>query len=96
MAFVGIEFGDNGGVSLVNVAWLTPLKRGVYWPPTKGFVKLLQTGEDPPEDGTWKLHKVKRQFFQTGLFFSSLTVFHNLKKAPVRYVLMVVALKEYS
>lgn len=68
MMYVGVEFPNNGGVSIVNSCWLTPLKREVYWPPKqtgKNFKKLLQTLEDPPQDGTWKVHQIHRIFFET-------------------------------
>ena len=56
MAYVGVEFANNGGLSLVHAAWLTPLKKEVYWPQkqtTKKFAELLKSGADPSEDGSW-------------------------------------------
>ncbi|KAK9693880.1 hypothetical protein QE152_g33915 [Popillia japonica] len=70
MTYVGVEFDNEGGISLVHSSWLTPLKREVYWPPKqtkKNFLKLLNNDQDVPEDGSWKLHMVKRIFFETGL-----------------------------
>ncbi|XP_056635961.1 uncharacterized protein LOC130901655 [Diorhabda carinulata] len=66
--YVGVEFQNNGGISLVHSAWLTPLKREVFWPPkqtTGNFIKLLKSGQEPPQDNSWKLHQIKRIFFQT-------------------------------
>lgn len=69
MTYVGVEFDNDGGLALIHSAWLTPLKRNVFWPPSStqtSFKKLLRSGKEPPEDGSWKLHKVQRLFFQTG------------------------------
>lgn len=70
MAFVGVEFVHNGGVSLVHAAWLTPLKKEVFWPPkqrSKSFIKVLTTGKESVthEEGNninnlWKIHKIER------------------------------------
>ncbi|XP_036138293.1 uncharacterized protein LOC118647037 isoform X1 [Monomorium pharaonis] len=70
MAFLGIEFmnGDNkeepGEIAVIHQAWLTPLKKEIWWPPYKTsaqFRKALSIGEEPKE--TWTIYELKRTFF---------------------------------
>ncbi|XP_071578619.1 uncharacterized protein [Temnothorax nylanderi] len=69
MAYAVVEFDDkNGsGVAAVNSAWLTPLKREVFWPPykeQKKFDKALKTGE-PVDTEKWTLHSITRIFYRS-------------------------------
>lgn len=75
MAFLGIEFmnGDNkeepGEIAVIHQAWLTPLKKEIWWPPYKTsaqFRKALSIGEEPKE--TWTIYELKRTFFTCGMY----------------------------
>uniref|UniRef100_A0A1Y1JYS3 Uncharacterized protein n=1 Tax=Photinus pyralis TaxID=7054 RepID=A0A1Y1JYS3_PHOPY len=66
MAFVGVEFTENGTVGLVHSSWFTPFKREVFWPPYKTsntFNRALTNAEEP-DQSNWTLHAVKRSFFE--------------------------------
>ncbi|XP_011859563.1 PREDICTED: uncharacterized protein LOC105557039, partial [Vollenhovia emeryi] len=70
MSFIGIEFTDDsgGGIALVSKQWLTPRKQEVFWPPYKfqsQYDKAIKKGVVPEEDGSWKIFKIKRCFFET-------------------------------
>lgn len=79
MAYVVVEFDEKhgGGVAAVNSAWLTPLKKEVFWPPYKDqnkFDKALKTGETVDTE-KWTLHSISRIFYRSGkLDFSYLLV----------------------
>lgn len=66
MAFVGVEFPENGLIGLVHSSWFTPLKQNVLWPPYRtsaAFNRALTQCEEPDENN-WKLSGVKRIFFE--------------------------------
>ncbi|CAH0558904.1 unnamed protein product [Brassicogethes aeneus] len=68
MNFAGIEFEENdgGGIEIINIKWLTPRKKEIFWPPfktNKQFHRALTRG-DSPEEGEWKLYSIKRFFFE--------------------------------
>ncbi|XP_057668139.1 uncharacterized protein LOC130901070 isoform X3 [Diorhabda carinulata] len=66
MAFVGVEFSENGLICLVHSSWFTPLKQNVLWPPYRtsaAFNSALTLCEEPNEHN-WKLSGVKRIFFE--------------------------------
>lgn len=68
MAYVGVEFSENGSIGLVRSSWLTPLKQEVFWPPfktTSAFNKALVSFEEPDLD-EWKIYGIKRSFFECG------------------------------
>ncbi|KMQ91808.1 hypothetical protein RF55_8283 [Lasius niger] len=70
MSFTGIEFTDDsgGGIALVSSQWLTPRKQEVFWPPYKfqfQYDKAIKKGVVPEQDGSWKIYKIKRCFFET-------------------------------
>lgn len=80
MAYVVVEFDEKhgGGVAAVNSAWLTPLKKEVFWPPYKDqnkSDKALKTGETVDTE-KWTLHSISRIFYRSGkLDFSYLLVY---------------------
>lgn len=74
MAYVVVEFdvndenGGGGSVAAVHSAWLTPLKKEVFWPPYKEqtkFDKALRTGETVDTE-KWSLHGIRRIFYSSG------------------------------
>jgi len=80
MAYVGVEFVDNGGIGLVHCSWLTPLKKEAFWPPYKTsnlFNKALSTPEEP-DQSNWKLYPLKRLFFECGVYLIFLYFVHYL------------------
>ncbi|XP_067208803.1 uncharacterized protein [Linepithema humile] len=69
MAYVVVEFDEKhgGGVAAVNNAWLTPLKKEVFWPPYKDqnkFDKALKTGETVDTE-KWTLYSISRIFYRS-------------------------------
>ncbi|XP_067207445.1 uncharacterized protein [Linepithema humile] len=69
MAYVVVEFDEKhgGGVAAVNNAWLTLLKKEVFWPPYKDqnkFDKALKTGETVDTE-KWTLHSISRIFYRS-------------------------------
>lgn len=80
MAYVGVEFMENGAIGLVHSSWFTPLKHEVFWPPYKTsncFNKALITAEEPDQHN-WKIYSIKRSFFECGeqgLLFVTYNVF---------------------
>lgn len=71
MAFVIVEWQDEGGISLINEKWLTPKKKEVLWPPHKKsstFNKALKEHESPDE--TWEIHAIKRCMYQSGMYLA--------------------------
>lgn len=70
--FTVVEFHEEcgGGLSVVRNEWFTPRKQEVFWPPHKDqtkYSKCLRNGETI--DDRWKLYKIERCFFETGINF---------------------------
>lgn len=69
--FAIVEFAvkQGGCLSVVNSNWLTPRKKEVFWPPYKNnqqFVKALKNSENIITE-TWKLYKIRKIFYETGM-----------------------------
>lgn len=94
MAYVGVEFTENGSVGLVHCSWLTPLKQEVFWPPYKTtnlFNKALANAE-APNQATWKLFNIKRSFFECGVYLKYLFLYRH----DNMHVLQILMIMNYS
>ncbi|KAF5283539.1 hypothetical protein FQA39_LY17319 [Lamprigera yunnana] len=67
MAFVGVQFEDDGTIALISTSWLTPRKTETFWPPHKTQEKyvIALMKHEIPED-RWTLFQIKRSFLECG------------------------------